>query len=42
LKADADQLEHSKLVQQREIRRVLGYAADDEIIFDFSGTAEGL
>ena len=24
--------------QEREIRRVLGYAASDEIIFDFSST----
>jgi hypothetical protein len=29
-------LEKSGIAQQREIRRVLGYAAPDEMIFDFS------
>lgn len=40
LQAEADRLEKSAAVQQREIRRVLGYAAPDELIFDFgSGMA---
>ena len=29
-------LESSRAAQQREVRKVLGYAAPDEIIFDFS------
>jgi cell division protein FtsB len=33
------QLEQSKVTQQLEIRRVLGYAAADEIIFDFTRPA---
>jgi uncharacterized protein YlxW (UPF0749 family) len=36
LQSDASQLERSRVAQQREIRRVLGYAATDEIIFDFT------
>jgi hypothetical protein len=40
LKGEADLLEHSKTVQHREIRRVLGYAADDEIIFEFGTNSE--
>lgn len=36
LQTEAVQLEKSKVVQQREIRRVLGYAAPEEIIFDFN------
>src|SRR4051812_32178107 len=36
LEFDTDQLEKNHYVQQREIRRILGYAASDEIIFDFS------
>jgi hypothetical protein len=32
------QLEHSRIAQEREVRRVLGYAASDEIIFDFNTT----
>lgn len=36
LRSEATLLEHSKAVQYREIRRVLGYAAEDEIIFDFA------
>src|SRR3989338_2942540 len=28
--------EENSIVQEREIRRVLGYAAKDELIFDFS------
>lgn len=35
LQAQAEGLEKSAIVQQREIRRVLGYAAPDELIFDF-------
>ncbi len=38
LQAEAHQLDRSKVVQQREIRRVLGYTAHDEIIFDFNTT----
>lgn len=33
---DAERLEKSRVAQEREIRRVLGYAAPDEIIFDFT------
>ncbi len=36
LQAEAELLEKNKLAQQREIRRVLGYVAQDEIVFDFS------
>lgn len=36
LESEASQLEHSKVAQQREIRRVLGYTAPDELIFDFT------
>ncbi len=36
LQTENQQLEKNKAVQQREIRRVLGYAAPDELIFDFS------
>ncbi len=36
LQQEAHQLEKSRVIQQREIRRVLGYAAHDEIIFDFN------
>ena len=36
LQSEAFQLERSRVAQQREIRRVLGYAAADEIIFDFT------
>lgn len=39
LEHQASRLEKNKAVQQREIRRVLGYAASDELIFDF-GDAE--
>jgi cell division protein FtsB len=37
LQSEAETLEKNKLAQQREIRRVLGYVASDEIVFDFSG-----
>lgn len=36
LQEDAILLEKSKITQNREIRRVLGYAAPNELIFDFS------
>lgn len=36
LQSEAAELERSKVVQRREIRRVLGYAANDELIFDFN------
>ncbi len=39
LQSEAHQLEKSRVVQQREIRRVLGYAAHDEIIFDFNSNS---
>lgn len=39
LQTEAIQLERSKVTQQREIRRVLGYTAPDEIIFDFTDTS---
>jgi cell division protein FtsB len=36
LQSDAELIEKSPITQQREIRRVLGYAASDEIVFEFS------
>jgi cell division protein FtsB len=36
LEEDYARLEQSRAVQEREIRSVLGYAAPDELIFDFS------
>ncbi len=36
LQAEADLLEKSRTAQQREIRKSLGYASSDEIIFYFS------
>lgn len=36
LENERDILEHSPSAQEREIRRVLGYAYSDELIFDFS------
>jgi hypothetical protein len=36
LQEDSSRLERNKLTQEREIRRVLGYAAPNELIFDFS------
>ncbi len=36
LQLEGSLLEHNQVAQQREIRRVLGYAAADELIFDFS------
>ena len=35
LQSEATQLEKSGYFQEREIRKVLGYASSDEIIFDF-------
>lgn len=40
LQSEAAQLDHGKVAQQREIRRVLGYAATDEIVFDFTHAPE--
>ena len=40
LEEEHARLETSRVLQQREIRRVLGYAAPDEIIFDFSDAAK--
>lgn len=36
LQLDAEELEKNRNTQHREIRRILGYSAPDEIIFDFS------
>ena len=36
LQSQAENLQKSPMAQEREIRRVLGYAAPDELIFDFS------
>ena len=35
LKHESSRLQHSSLAQEKEIRKVLGYSKDDEIIFDF-------
>lgn len=35
LEADREVLEKSRVAQEREIRKTLGYAAADELIFDF-------
>jgi cell division protein FtsB len=40
LQTEAGRLGGSKVLQQREIRRVLGYAAPDEIVFDFRQTPD--
>jgi cell division protein FtsB len=37
LQKEANDLEKNRAIQLREIRRVLGYAAPDELVFDFSG-----
>jgi hypothetical protein len=42
LRSDAELLEKSHAAQEHEIRRVLGYAAPDELIFDFSSSGESL
>ena len=36
LETEIDRLDKSRVAQEREIRRTLGYAGADEIIFDFS------
>jgi cell division protein FtsB len=36
LQKEATRLEVSRVAQEKEIRKVLGYAASDEIIFDFN------
>jgi cell division protein FtsB len=36
LKMEAHLLETNRIVQEREVRRVLGYTAPDEIVFDFT------
>lgn len=36
LDSDSERLEKSRVAQEREIRRVLGYAGEDELIFDFA------
>ncbi len=36
LEAESGRLESSKVAQEREIRRVLGYLASDELVFDFA------
>ena len=40
LEEDYVHLEQSHAIQEREIRRVLGYAAPDELIFDFSDSGQ--
>jgi cell division protein FtsB len=39
---ESGRLEKSRLVQEREIRRSLGYAAPDELIFDFTASERDL
>jgi cell division protein FtsB len=36
LQMEASQLSSNRIAQEKEIRRVLGYASADEIIFDFT------
>ena len=36
LQKEANDLEKNRAIQLREIRRVLGYASPDEIVFDFT------
>jgi hypothetical protein len=40
LQTEASLLEKSTIIQEREIRRVLGYAAPDELIFDFTPSGQ--
>ena len=40
LEEESTRLEKSKWAQEREIRKVLGYTASDEIIFDFTSTSQ--
>lgn len=37
LQEDSVRLEKNRIAQEREIRRVLGYVAPHDLIFDFSG-----
>ncbi len=37
LKIESFEMETNRMIQIREIRRVLGYTAADEMIFDFNG-----
>ncbi len=41
LESEKKLLEADRTTQEREIRRVLGYAAPDEIVFDFSRQKDG-
>ena len=36
LQVQVSGLEQNKYLQEREVRKVLGYAAPDELVFDFS------
>ena len=36
LQADAIRLTQNRVAQEREVRKVLGYAGEDELLFDFS------
>jgi cell division protein FtsB len=36
LQTEVNDLDKNPFIQQKEIRKILGYAAADEIIFDFS------
>lgn len=40
LQEEAALLERNRLAQQREIRKVLGYAAQGDLIFDFTSLAD--
>ena len=42
LTAETARLDQSRVALEREIRRVLGYAAADELIFDFSASERQL
>lgn len=42
LQSEGDLIEQDPITQQREIRRVLGYAAQDELIFDFSTPGQAI
>ncbi len=37
---DRERLEKNRVAQEREVRKVLGYAAPDEIIFDFAASSQ--
>lgn len=36
LHAESERLEHSRVAIEREVRKQLGYASPDELIFDFA------